>query len=122
MTIDVLENDAALRLALMRMLKAMGAEVRGFACTADAIAASTACPPNLFITDYFLSDPFDGVEVLAALRSRIPNVRTLLFAGDGAHDEITEAIGAGILDRLIEKPWDYREVEATIHQLSPKTA
>lgn len=100
---------------LNRLARAM--ERRGFAVTtattlATALAAAEKSPPAFAIVDLRLEDGY-GLDIVAALRQRRPEMRIIVLTGYGNIASAISAIKIGAVDYLA-KPADADEIEAAL--------
>ncbi len=101
----VVDDDAALRNLLVRMLKRAGYEVEEAADGRQAVRAYRASPADLVLTDMFMPE-MDGMEAIMMLRREFPDVRIVVMSGGayiGTPDilEMAEQLGAA---RTLAKP------------------
>jgi signal transduction histidine kinase len=71
-TILVVEDDENLRAAITAQLQELGAKVRPYPSTKHALAATAndTESPTCIISDYWLPEPFDGLQTIAKLREQ----------------------------------------------------
>jgi two-component system KDP operon response regulator KdpE len=110
-TILLVEDDAALRLALRTMLRTREFEVIEVGNGENAVAAVADNETDLIVLDLGLPD-IDGLEVLRRVRtfSEVPVI--VLTAHQDQHDKI-HALDAGA-DDYVTKPFDTEELLARI--------
>jgi two-component system response regulator FixJ len=101
--IAIVEDDAALRDALERLLKSEGLAARGFA-SAEEFLASDVAPPRCLILDLRLPG-MSGMELLSTLRQRQLRAPVVMITGHGDIPQAVAAVKAGAFD-FIEKPYD----------------
>ena len=118
MRIFCIDDDALIRRALERSLRATGADLRLFDNPLEALRVAQVDPPDLLISDYSLPD-LDGIDALTAIRKAHPQVRTVLLSGSVPDGKVAEAIEGGVVDRVLGKPWGNAELRAAISDLSP---
>ena len=97
----IADPDEALARRLADLLEALGTQVRSYAsgrALLDELAAGTVC----VISEARLPD-MSGIELIEALRARLPDVPVILLATDGDVAAAVAAMRAGALD-FIEKP------------------
>ena len=97
----IVDPDEALTRRLAELLEALGTEVRTYSAgraLLDEAAAGTVC----VISEARLPD-MSGVQLIEALRERLPDVPVILLATDGDVAAAVAAMRAGALD-FIEKP------------------
>lgn len=107
----IVEDDAAIRFALVRALSQRGHGVTSVAQAGAALASVEMAPPDLVVLDLGLPD-FDGLQVLQMLRavSAVPVIvatardddRTVVFALDaGADDYLVKPFSADQIDARV---------------------
>ena len=97
----IVDPDEALTRRLAELLEALGTEVRCYPAghaLLDDLAAGTVC----VISEARLPD-MTGIQLIEALRERLPDVPVILLATDGDVAAAVSAMRAGALD-FIEKP------------------
>lgn len=97
----IADPDAGLAQRLVELLEALGTEVRTYGNgqeLLEALPAGALC----VISEARLPD-MTGVELIAALRRRLPDLPVILLATDGDVAAAVSAMRAGALD-FIEKP------------------
>jgi signal transduction histidine kinase/CheY-like chemotaxis protein len=74
--IVLVEDDESLRAALIAQLKDLGATVRAYPSTKHALAATAndTESPTCIISDYWLPEPFDGLQTIAKLREQFDEI------------------------------------------------
>lgn len=100
--IAIVEDDAALRDALMRLLRSEGLTARGFASAEEFLASGDA--PRCLVLDLRLPG-MSGMELLTALRQRHNRTPVIMITGHGDIPQAVAAVKAGAFD-FIEKPYD----------------
>lgn len=116
----IVEDSAAVRMALVEVVAALGHDVVDAADGRDAIAKlQTDDIFDLVITDVLMPEA-DGVEVIKALRALDRNTRVLAVSGGapglpaGFALRMTEMFNA---DAILYKPFLDEELEAVIGRL-----
>jgi DNA-binding NtrC family response regulator len=98
----VVDDDAALRRALVRVLRA--AEVVPVVSAADALVALSEASFDAILTDYGI-EPTDGVALLGEVARAYPTLRRYLMSGfDPA--TFTAHLASGLIRRVFPKPLD----------------
>ncbi|MFT4109015.1 response regulator [Propionicimonas sp.] len=107
----IVEDEPALRRALVINLRARSYEVEAVGTGTAALRAASASPPDLVIVDLGLPD-IDGVEVIAGLRgwSTVPVI--VLSARDSQAQKV-RALDAGA-DDYVTKPFGMDELVARV--------
>lgn len=98
----VLDDEAAIRLAMRELLSAQGCQVSTADCTADALGQAAQSAPDAVLADLRLRGDEDGIGAIQALRQRQPGLPALLISGDTAPERLQDAAAAGM--RLLHKP------------------
>jgi CheY-like chemotaxis protein/anti-sigma regulatory factor (Ser/Thr protein kinase) len=107
----LVEDDAAVREGIGRMLEAAGNEVQVASSGREAITALSE-GFDVLLTDFTLGD-MTGVEVARIARHRYPQIRVILITGwDGVHAEAD-----GHADLVLTKPVRQRELVDAIATL-----
>lgn len=107
----LVDDDALLVRALAMNLRARGLEVETAADGTTALREAALDPPDLAIVDLGLPD-MDGVDVVAALRSRGPAPIIVLSARDSEPSKV-DALDAGA-DDYVTKPFGMEELLARV--------
>jgi DNA-binding NtrC family response regulator len=100
----IVEDEAAQRTLLARLLGARGWQVEAAADLAEARARLAATPFEAVVTDFQLPDG-TGLDVLRAARDRDPQVGVVLVSAFGTVAMAVEAMRGGAFDVLM-KPVD----------------
>jgi two-component system, LuxR family, response regulator FixJ len=100
--VAVVEDDAALRDALERLLRSEGFAARGFASAEEFLDDSET--PRCLILDLRLPG-MSGMELLTTLRQKQMRAPVVMITGHGDIPQAVAAVKAGAFD-FIEKPYD----------------
>jgi FixJ family two-component response regulator len=109
MTLAIVDDDDDVRIALSRLLGAMGHEVKVFASAEDFEAETVAV--DCVIVDVRLPG-LSGLELHERLRNRIAPAPVVLITGDG--DRLAREIARDVDTPLVTKPFDAAELTAAI--------
>ena len=109
MTLAIVDDDDDVRMALFRLLRAIGHEVRVFTSAEDFEA--DAGPVDCAIVDVRLPG-LSGLELRERLRSRLAPVPVVLITGDG--DRLARDSASAIATPLVTKPFDAVVLTAAI--------
>jgi two-component system response regulator FlrC len=104
MNILVVEDDEALRDALLVTLEAAGHRVHGADGGPAALALMGRENFNMVVSDLRMA-PMDGLELLAAIRARKPGLPVLLMTAFGDVDKAVAAMRGGACDFML-KPFE----------------
>jgi DNA-binding NtrC family response regulator len=110
----VVDDDAAIRVALSGALSDMGVAVRTASDATDALARIAERAPDLVITDVRMPG-LGGVELLALLRERAPGTDVVLMTAYDEMSTIVQAMRGGAIDFIV-KPISF----ATLQQLTTR--
>jgi CheY-like chemotaxis protein len=112
----IIEDEAAIRDNLRRLLV-----LEGYAVTAEANGAlglkrALAEPPDLILCDVMMPE-MNGFEVLAALRSSPPLVQMpfIFLTASADKDSIAKGISLGAAD-YVTKPFDLPQLAALVRR------
>ena len=106
MNILVVEDDDALRDALLITLEAAGYRVTGADGGPSALAQLERQAVHMVISDLRMS-PMDGLQLLAEIRTRKPGLPVLLMTAFGDVDRAVAAMKGGACDFML-KPFEPR--------------
>ena len=95
----VVDDDAALNLALCAHFEDRGWQTTGAHDCAAALAAIAGATFDVILLDVYLPDG-DGVELLGRLLERDPRLPVILMTGGGDVERAMQAIAAGAFDWL----------------------
>ena len=111
----VVEDEAALRNALVRSLRASGWETVEAASGRDALALWAGQPPDVVLLDLGLPD-IDGLDVLQSARRAGHETPVLLLTARGTIGDRVLGLNFGADDYLL-KPFDLGELHARLRAL-----
>lgn len=100
----VVEDDDALRDALLITLEAAGHTVQGAAGGPQALELITRTQFNMVISDLRMT-PMDGLSLLSEIRARAPRLPVLLMTAFGDVDRAVAAMKGGACDFML-KPFE----------------
>jgi DNA-binding NtrC family response regulator len=110
----VVDDDAAVREALLVHLNRSRYEVSAVTSAEEALGAIGELDPALVITDVRMPG-MDGITLVERLREHVPDVNVIVIT---AFEDMTTAIGAiraGAYDYLV-KPLDLDEIELVLER------
>ncbi len=114
-TVLLVEDDAAVRVAVERGLEAHGFDVRAVGSAEQAIVTMASAPADAIVLDIGLPN-MDGIEFCRRLRSREDETPILILsARDGVTDRIS-GLEAGADDYVV-KPFDLTELTLRLRAL-----
>jgi FixJ family two-component response regulator len=111
----VVDDDDGLRLALTRVLRACGFEVRAFANAEDALQAHGTEPCACLVVDLQLPR-MSGLELTDRLRERGSNMPVVVIS---AHDEahVRKAMAQRGIEHFLAKPFHGSTLAALVRAL-----
>jgi two-component system, OmpR family, KDP operon response regulator KdpE len=115
----LVEDDAAIRVALIRALTERGHVVASTSSAMDALTQVLETPPDLVILDLGLPG-LDGYEALRMLRA-ISKIPVVVATARDDEAEIVRALDAGADDYLV-KPFGTGQIEARIRAVLRRSA
>lgn len=113
-SIYVTDDEPALRNALVKRLSKSQHRVTAFESGAELLAAVEQEMPDLILLDLKMPG-MTGIEVLAELRAKAPDVVVILLTAYGTVEEAVEAMKMGAYDFLI-KTVDLQLVDPVVHR------
>ncbi len=116
-TILVVDDDRAFCAALAGAMRRRGLKVMVAHDYDDAIAEADAWRPQLAVVDLRMPGR-NGLEVIATLKTRLPDLRIVVLTGFGSIATAVEAIKLGAVHYLT-KPADADEVLAAFARTEP---
>lgn len=116
MKILCVDDDACILKALKRLFQLAGYE----ALTASSAQAGLQILAedsgiSLVSSDYQMPR-INGVEFLREVRRNWPETGRILLTGHAGAQEVSQAISEGVIQRLIDKPWQDDELLAVVAQ------
>jgi two-component system response regulator MprA len=120
MRLLIVEDEAAVRQALMRALEGEGYELALAEDGAQALAMIAQSPPDAVVLDVMLPG-VDGIEVARRVRARRDPVPILMLTARGAVGDRVAGLDAGADDYLV-KPFALDELLARLRALLRRTA
>jgi DNA-binding NtrC family response regulator len=113
-SILLVDDDAAFRHVMAGELKRLGYTVETASSGAEALTRSEAREPEVVLLDLRLPG-MDGIDILKALRHRIPAAEVIMLTGHGTIDTAIDSIRMGAFD-YITKPCPLDELQIRIQR------
>ncbi|HMV72922.1 MAG TPA: response regulator, partial [Pseudomonadales bacterium] len=120
MRVLVVEDDHALREALVDTLEVAGCSVEAAAAGDEALALLQRCVPDVMLSDVNMPG-MDGHELLRRVRSAHPHVPVVLITAFGSIERSVQAMRDGASDYLV-KPFQPGQLIEVIARLGPAAA
>ncbi len=114
-TILFVDDERNILKALQRLLRAEPLNILCASRASDALELLDQTPAQVVVTDQRMPE-MSGVELLASIRERHPDIVRMMLTGYTEMNVAVEAINRGEIYRLITKPWNDDELKATIRQ------
>ncbi len=114
-TIILVDAEEELRANLQDLLEFKGHHVIPYARGEEALENIGTSAPHLILVDYFLPD-IDGLEVLAQLKTKIPNVPMALVTAS-PQPSIVEGTQKHGVEKIITKPYSQVEILEKIEEM-----
>lgn len=108
----IVEDDAALRLAMTKALRAAGYEIVTAKTGDEGLELALADPPDVVLLDVMLPGK-NGYEVLSALRARDPELPIVMITAKGEESDKVRGLELGA-DEYVVKPIGILELTARV--------
>ncbi|XOV89888.1 MAG: hybrid sensor histidine kinase/response regulator [Pseudomonadota bacterium] len=110
----VVDDDTAVRAAMMALLRSFGAAVDAVPNGTRALASARASMPDLVLTDLRL-DEESGLDVIQSLRNMRADLPAILLTGDTGAEQIREVHDFGV--EVLHKPVGAADLERKIAEV-----
>ena len=114
-TLLLVDDEANVLASLRRLLRMHRFAVHVSSDPEQALAMLDEVQPDAVISDHRMPG-MSGVQFLAQVRDRQPDVTRILLSGDADRQAVINAINAGAVYRYLDKPWDEQVLLATLHE------
>ncbi|MEZ0123645.1 MAG: response regulator [Candidatus Reddybacter sp.] len=114
-TILVVDDEIALLNLSSELLRQQGYKVIPVASGQQALEVLKSTPANLLLSDVIMPE-MDGYQLAATVQAQYPEVKIQLASGftDNRH---TEKLSANLIDNIIQKPFNIRDMLTRIRSL-----
>jgi DNA-binding NtrC family response regulator len=116
----IVEDEAAIRLALSGLLRREGYDVEQADAGEPAIARLRADAFDLVLTDLALGAGASGMDVLRAVKEFQPETPVVMITAHGSEKIAVEAMKAGASD-YVPKPFDNDEIRLVLRRALDRT-
>jgi DNA-binding NtrC family response regulator len=116
----IVEDEAAIRLALTGLLRREGYEVEQADAGEAAIAKLRSDAVDLVLTDLALGNGPSGMDVLRAAKQHQPETPVVMITAHGSEKIAVEAMKAGATD-YVPKPFDNDEIRLVLRRALERT-
>src|SRR5690349_21259216 len=103
-SILIIDDEIEIRESLQTLLELEGYSVQVAATGEEGLTRVAAHPFDLVLLDYALPDG-NGLEILAELRERDPELSIVMITAFGTVENAVRAIQGGAAN-FVQKPWD----------------
>src|SRR3954467_1257818 len=111
-SILIIDDEAAIRESLETLLDLEGYSLESAESGEEGLARLAARPFDLVLLDFALPD-MNGLEVLAEIRDRDPQLAVIMITAYGTVENAVRAVQAGATN-FIQKPWDNEKLLADV--------
>jgi DNA-binding NtrC family response regulator len=111
-SILIIDDEAAIRESLETLLDLEGYSIESAENGEEGLARLAARPFDLVLLDFALPD-MNGLEVLAEIRDRDPQLAVIMITAYGTVENAVRAVQAGATN-FIQKPWDNEKLLADV--------
>ena len=108
----IIDDETAIRESLETLLDLDGYSVETAENGEEGLARLAARPFDLVLLDFALPD-MNGLEVLAEIRARDPQLSVIMITAYGTVENAVKAVQAGATN-FIQKPWDNEKLLADV--------
>jgi len=114
-TVLFVDDEVNILKALQRLLRPDEMQVLTASRASEALELLDRHPAQVVVTDQRMPE-MTGVDFLANVRERHPDIVRMMLTGYTEIDVAVDAINRGEIYRLITKPWNDDELRATLRQ------
>ncbi|HSM86146.1 MAG TPA: response regulator, partial [Candidatus Limnocylindrales bacterium] len=111
-SILIIDDESAIRESLETLLEFEGYSVESAETGEEGLAKLAETPFDLVLLDFALPDR-NGLEVLAEIRGRDPQLAVIMITAYGTVDNAVRAMQNGATN-FIQKPWDNEKLLADV--------
>jgi len=108
----LVDDDPAVRRALVRLLRAAGHHVEAHASAEDYLARAPVAPPACLVLDMRMPGQ-GGLDLQRAIMGTPRSLPTIFITGHGTADDRRQALALGAID-VLNKPLDESVLLAAI--------
>jgi DNA-binding NtrC family response regulator len=111
-TVLIIDDETAIRESLETLLEFEGYAVQSAETGEEGLAKMAETPFDLVLLDFALPDR-NGLEILADIRDRDPQLAVIMITAYGTVDNAVRAVQSGATN-FIQKPWDNEKLLADV--------
>jgi len=117
--VAVIDDDASMRKALVRLIKSAGIEGAAFSSAREFLDDPVHRQVDCAVTDMRMPG-FDGLKLQEELHKTLPHLSMVFITGHGSVPMSVEAMKGGAVD-FLEKPVDDKALLAAIHRAAERS-
>ncbi|RME24101.1 MAG: response regulator [Deltaproteobacteria bacterium] len=110
MNIFLVDDEPMVLRALKRVLRKEGYNIEAFGSAQEVLEQMEHRQPDCLVSDYYMPKK-DGLELLAEVHERWPEVYRVMLTGGYLDDRVQQAIDRGDVHLLIRKPWKMEDIQ-----------
>ena len=114
-TVLFVDDEVNILKALQRLLRQEDMNILTASRASEALELIETAPVQVVVSDQRMPE-MSGVDLLAAVRERHPDIVRIMLTGYTEINMAVDAINRGEIYRLITKPWNDEELRTTIRQ------
>ena len=114
-TVLLVDDEPNILKALKRLLRKDGYTILLADGGLEALQVLVDNPVNVIVSDHRMP-VMTGIEFLAKVKQRHPDITRIVLSGFSDLDTITEAINEGNIYKFLAKPWDDAQIRTTIKE------
>jgi len=114
-TLLLVDDEPNILKALKRLLRKDGYTILLADGGEQALQILAETPVNVIVSDHRMP-VMTGIEFLAQVKERFPDITRIVLSGFSDLDTITEAINEGNIYKFLAKPWDDSQIRTTIKE------
>jgi len=114
-TLLLVDDEPNILKALKRLLRRDGYTILLAGGGGEALQILESESVNVIVSDHRMPG-MTGIEFLAKVKARFPDITRIALSGFSDLDTITEAINEGNIYKFLAKPWDDAQIRTTIKE------
>jgi len=114
-TLLLVDDEPNILKALKRLLRRDGYNILLADGGNEALKLLLENPVNVIVSDHRMP-VMTGIEFLAKVKEKYPDITRIVLSGFSDLDTITEAVNEGNIYKFLAKPWDDAQIRTTIKE------
>lgn len=111
----IVDDDICVVNSLARLLRSSCSEIFTATNGEDALTILEHREVDVIVSDALLP-PFTGIALFRKAKSAFPELKTIMLTGKSDLSDIFQAKRECVINTFLSKPWDDREIVATIRE------